>query len=154
MGLANRSNIGTKRRREIAVECPGAAPAAMPVNDYFVRKDGLEFAGTHLLIDMWGAGNLTDEKHIEAALIEAAEAAGATVLAAHLQRFDENGGISGVLVLAESHMSIHTWPERKFAAVDIFMCGRCDPELAIPVLKRAFSPATIKVNEQRRGLMP
>ena len=60
-------------------------------------------------------------------------------------------GVSGVVVLAESHISIHTWPERDFAAVDIFMCGACDPHKAIPVLKAAFSPARIDVNEQRRG---
>jgi len=129
-------------------------PEPARVNDYFVRRDGLEFAGTHLLIDLWGAGNLTDEIAIEAALREAAEAAGATFLAAHLQRFAENGGISGVLVLAESHMSIHTWPERGFAAIDIFMCGACDPYSSVPVLERAFGPEAMHVNEQRRGLVP
>ena len=130
------------------------SPEPAPVNDYFQRRDGLEFAGTHLLIDLWGAANLTSEAAIEAALREAATAAGATILAVHLQRFAENGGISGVLVLAESHMSIHTWPERGFAAIDIFMCGGCDPYAAIPVLERAFEPETIAVNEQRRGLVP
>ena len=85
---------------------------------------------------------------------DAAEAAGATFLAAHLQRFAGNGGISGVLVLAESHMSIHTWPERGFAAIDIFMCGACDPYSAVPVLERAFGPEAMHVNEQRRGLVP
>jgi S-adenosylmethionine decarboxylase len=129
-------------------------PEPAPVNDYFVRRDGLEFAGTHLLIDLWGAGNLADKIAIGAALREAAEAAGATVLAAHLQRFAENGGISGVLVLAESHMGIHTWPERGFAAIDIFMCGGCDPYSAVPVLERAFRPEAMHVNEQRRGLVP
>ncbi len=149
----SKSNVTELRRLAVTAK----APELSPVNDYFVRKDGLEFAGTHLLIDLWGARNLTDEKHIEAALIEAAEAAEAaeaTVLAAHMQRFAENGGISGVLVLAESHMSIHTWPERKFAAVDIFMCGKCEPYRAIPVLKRAFEPQSVQLSEQRRGLLP
>ena len=49
--------------------------------------------------------------------------------------------MSGVLVLAESHISIHTWPERDFAAIDIFMCGACDPYQSLPVLKAAFQPA-------------
>ena len=76
--------------------------------------------------------------HIDAALKEAAIIAGATILHSHFHHFSPNGGVSGVLVLAESHISIHTWPERDFAALDIFMCGACDPHLAIPVLKRAF----------------
>jgi S-adenosylmethionine decarboxylase len=61
--------------------------------------------------------------------------------------------VSGVLVLAESHMSIHTWPERDFAAVDIFMCGACDPYRSLPVLKDVFAPKSILLSEQRRGLI-
>ena len=61
--------------------------------------------------------------------------------------------MSGVLVLAESHISIHTWPERDFAAVDIFMCGACNPYRSLPVLKETFSPTSILLAEQRRGLI-
>ena len=64
-----------------------------------------------------------------------------------------NGGVSGVVVLAESHISIHTWPERDFAAVDIFMCGACDPHHSIPVLQAAFKPSRVSLDEQRRGLI-
>ena len=91
--------------------------------DYFVEKDGVKFAGTHLLVDLWGASNLCDPEQIDRALREAALAAGATILHSHFHHFSPNGGVSGVVVLAESHISIHTWPERDFAAVDIFMCG-------------------------------
>ncbi len=119
--------------------------------DYFVERDGMRFAGTHLLIDLWGATNLADPAHIDAALREGAVTAGATILHSHFHHFTPNGGVSGVVVLAESHISIHTWPERDFAAVDIFMCGECDPHLAIPVLQRAFGPARIDLDEQRRG---
>ncbi len=80
--------------------------------DYFVEKDGVRFAGMHLLVDLWGAGNLTDPAAIDAALREAALAAGATILHSHFHHFEPNGGVSGVVVLAESHISIHTWPER------------------------------------------
>ena len=72
--------------------------------DYFVEKDGVKFAGTHLLIDLWGASNLGDPDHIDRALREAAEAAGATILHGHFHHFSPNGGVSGVLVLAESHI--------------------------------------------------
>jgi S-adenosylmethionine decarboxylase len=119
--------------------------------DYFVERDGEKFAGTHLLVDLWGATNLCDPELIDRALREAAEAAGATILHSHFHHFSPNGGVSGVLVLAESHISIHTWPERDFAAIDIFMCGACDPHQSIPAIKEAFRPATIDLDEQRRG---
>ena len=119
--------------------------------DYFVQKDGVKFAGTHLLVDLWGATNLCDPDHIDRALRNAAEAAGATILHGHFHHFSPNGGVSGVLVLAESHISIHTWPERNFAAIDIFMCGECNPHLGIPVIEAAFTPARIDLDEQRRG---
>lgn len=134
----------------------GAAKAAAPEADerldFFVRKDGLEFAGTHLLIDLSGASRLDDLETVEAALRESAIVAGATILNVDLHHFEPNGGISGVVVLAESHISIHTWPERNFAALDIFMCGDCNPYLAIPVLKEAFRPGNIQLTEHRRGL--
>src|ERR1700744_5063093 len=121
--------------------------------DYFVQKDGVKFAGTHLLVDLWGATNLADPDHIDRALREAAEAAGAPIPHGHFHHFSPNGGVSGVLVLAESHISIHTWPERDFAAIDIFMCGACNPYHGIPALKEAFRPQSINLGEQRRGLV-
>ncbi|NVN12115.1 MULTISPECIES: adenosylmethionine decarboxylase [Nguyenibacter] len=119
--------------------------------DYFVEKDGMKFAGTHLLVDLWEARNLDDPAQIDRILCEAAVTAGATILHSHFHHFSPNGGVSGVVVLAESHISIHTWPERNFAAVDIFMCGACDPNLAIPVMQRLFQAERVEVDEQRRG---
>jgi S-adenosylmethionine decarboxylase len=119
--------------------------------DYFIARDGMTFAGMHLLVDLWGASNLDDPAHIDAALRKAAITAGATILHSHFHHFTPNGGVSGVVVLAESHISIHTWPERDFAAVDIFMCGACDPHMSIPVLRGAFAPDRVDLSEQRRG---
>jgi S-adenosylmethionine decarboxylase len=127
------------------------AEAAEDQKDYFVERDGMKFAGMHLLVDLWGATNLADPQHIDVALREAALAAGATILHSHFHHFSPNGGVSGVIVLAESHISIHTWPERDFAAIDIFMCGACDPYLTIPLLRAAFLPNRVDVDEQRRG---
>jgi S-adenosylmethionine decarboxylase len=121
--------------------------------DYFVEKDGVKFAGTHLLLDFWAARNLTDPATIDATLRVAAEAAKATILHSHFHHFGPDGGVSGVLVLAESHISIHTWPERDFAAIDIFMCGACNPYESLPVLKAAFRPERVLLSEQRRGLI-
>lgn len=107
--------------------------------------------GLHLLIDFWNAKNLTDQSVIEQTLRKAAEACGATVLNIMLHSFGENAGITGVAILAESHISIHTWPETGYAAIDIFMCGTCDPYKAIPVLKEAFLPEKEKINAFKRG---
>ncbi len=133
----------------------GATPctsAATPAADYFVEKDGLTFAGLHVLLDFWGCRKLDAMEAIEAALRAAIVAAGATILELSLHRFTSSGGISGVAILAESHISIHTWPERGYAAFDIFMCGGCDPYKAIPVLREVFQPDNVQLHEQRRGI--
>ena len=124
-----------------------------PAKDYFVERDGQKFAGMHLLIDLWGAKNLDSPALIDETLCAGAVEAGATILHSHFHHFTPNGGVSGVVVLAESHISIHTWPERDFAALDVFMCGCCDPYKVIPFLQAAFGPSTIDIDEQRRGLL-
>ncbi len=135
----------------IQISSTSSAIAVEDVKDYFVVKDGMKFAGSHLLVDLWGATNLCEPSVIDQTLREAALTAGATILHSHFHHFSPNGGVSGVLVLAESHISIHTWPERHFAAVDIFMCGACDPHLAIPVMQRTFKAARVDLDEHRRG---
>ena len=121
--------------------------------DHFVQRDGMEFAGTHLLLDLWGAEYLDNLEIVEATLRESIRVTQATLLHFHLHRFTPSGGISGVAVLAESHISVHTWPERKFAAFDIFMCGDAQPERAIKVIKNAFRPDRLNVSEHRRGTL-
>ena len=105
-----------------------------------------------MLIDLWGAINLDNAQVIEDALRESAIVSGATILHCHLHNFEPNGGISGVRVLSESHISIHSWPERGYAALDVFMCGEATPIKSIPILKKAFKPAYVNVVEARRGL--
>ncbi len=119
--------------------------------DYFIERNGERYAGTHLIIDLRGASRLDDLEVMEKALRESIKAAKATLLHIHLHHFTPNGGISGVAVLAESHISVHTWPERNFAAFDVFMCGESEPAKAIPVLEAAFSPSKVEVEEILRG---
>ncbi len=121
--------------------------------DHFVQHDGLRFAGHHLIIDLWQAEQLDDLDHIEQTLRRATEAAGATLLKIDLHRFTDTGGISGVAIIAESHISIHTWPERAYAAIDVFMCGDAKPHQTIPVLRKAFRAARIDLVEHRRGIL-
>jgi S-adenosylmethionine decarboxylase len=126
---------------------------AVAAADHFVERDGVRFAGTHLIVDLWQAQRLDNLAGVERMLREAARTCGATLLNLDLHRFTPNGGISGVAVLAESHISIHTWPERGYAAIDIFMCGEAKPHRAIEVIRKVFSPATLTVVEHKRGML-
>ena len=121
--------------------------------DHFITRDGFTFAGSHLIIDLWEAEGLDDKVRIEKAMRDAVEAAGATLLHIHLHTFTPNGGISGVAVLAESHISVHTWPERGYAAFDVFMCGDAEPKKALKVLEQAFVPKRTIVGIHKRGVL-
>ena len=119
--------------------------------DYFIERDGVRFAGTHLLIDLFGAQRLDDLKHIKETLKKCVEVSGATLLHIHLHHFTPNGGVSGVAVLAESHISIHSWPEAGYAALDVFMCGGANPHKTVDVLNGAFKPKKTVVKEHLRA---
>ena len=118
---------------------------------FLINHEGACYAGRHLLIDVWDGVNISDTDVIDTALRTGADAAGATLLHVHLHEFSENGGVSGVAVLAESHISIHTWPEWNYAAVDVFMCGGTDPMKAADVLREAFKPARLDIADHYRG---
>lgn len=110
-------------------------------------------AGTHLLADLSGiaAEKLGNCAELEALLRSAAEAAHARVLFSHFHGFGVGQGVTGVVLLAESHISIHTWPECGFAAADIFMCGSAQPELALTIIEAALQPASSRINTVRRA---
>jgi S-adenosylmethionine decarboxylase len=130
-----------------------AAPVSAPdLDDHFVVRNGVRCAGVHLIIDLYQAERLDDLEHIENTLRACVDASGATLLHTHLHRFEPNGGVSGVAVLAESHISIHSWPEHGYAALDVFMCGNANPDACVPVLREAFTPKKIAVGEHLRGL--
>ena len=122
--------------------------------EIFTERNGVRFAGQHLIIDLFDARRLDDLEHIERTLKRCAEVAGATLLHVHLHQATPNGGVSGVAVLSESHITIHSWPEAGYAAVDVFMCGAAEPERTIQVLKAAFAAEDVVVKEHRRGNAP
>ncbi len=107
--------------------------------------------GKHVLLDLTGASHLTDVVYIEKALRKAADTCGASVLDVNLHSFGEGFGVTGVALLAESHITIHTWPETGFIALDVFMCGSCDATLAIKPLQEMFLPTSINIKEILRG---
>jgi S-adenosylmethionine decarboxylase len=126
----------------------------LPVFDVKQSKPSalpLARAGTHLIVDLWGASRLDDLAAAEGAIRLAIDAAGATLLYIHMHHFGPNAGVSGVAILAESHISIHTWPERDYAALDVFMCGRCDPRLTLPIMKKVFKPTRTVIHLYARG---
>ena len=131
-----------------------AKPAVSPViddrKDHFVVRNGVRCAGVHLIVDLHGASGLDDIDLIDATLRRCVDVARATLLHIHLHHFHPNG-VSGVAVLAESHISIHTWPDAGYAALDVFMCGSASPDACIPVLRQAFKAERVEVNELLRG---
>jgi len=118
----------------------------------FSKGRYFNFAGTHLLVELWQGEGWTSLATVERVLREAVTACGATLLEIRLHRFSPYEGISGVAIIQESHVSIHTWPEFQYAAVDLFMCGKVDPYQAIPVLKAGFAPKHVQVMDIKRGI--
>lgn len=99
--------------------------------------------GLHLFLDIHGVKPelLMDLDFVKQMMVDACQATGATILSVHGHSFGEGMGVTSVVVLSESHGSIHTWPEKNLAILDFFTCGPCNPRLAIPVLQEKLQPA-------------
>lgn len=111
--------------------------------------------GRHLLVECYECDPevLNDSEVIEREMAEAARRTGATIVATNFHNFSPHG-VSGVVVIAESHLAIHTWPEYGYAAVDLFTCGEeCDPEPGFEHLKRALKAQRTVVTKMLRGCL-
>jgi S-adenosylmethionine decarboxylase len=111
--------------------------------------------GRHYIFELFGCdvGVLDNLQEIEGAMVSGAEKAGATVVGKIFHKFAPQG-VTGVVLIAESHISIHTWPELGYAAVDIFTCsGRTDPMKAFDAISALLKPSTTSVMEIKRGMM-
>jgi S-adenosylmethionine decarboxylase len=110
-------------------------------------------AGVHLLCDLYGIApeKLMNAPAIEDLLRDSALACGASILHGHFHSFGAGQGVTGVLLLAESHISIHTWPESGFAAVDIFMCGGANPRQALDLIESTLAARRCVVQTMARG---
>lgn len=111
-----------------------------------------KYAGIHLIVDIWKGRNFDNLSEIDRIIRACVQACGATLLSIDLHEFTPFGGVSGVAVLQESHISIHTWPEYEYAAMDIFVCGTLDPGNAIPVIKKGFETESLQITEIKRGI--
>ncbi len=111
--------------------------------------------GKHILAEYKGCDEsiINDIKSVEKVMIEAAKAAGATVIDSSFHRFEPHG-VSGVVIISESHLAIHTWPEHSYASVDIFTCGECmDPKISYEFLKSAFKTKDATSKTILRGIL-
>jgi S-adenosylmethionine decarboxylase len=118
--------------------------------DHFICRDNKVFAGTHLIIEVMEGTGLDCEARIQDAFRRAAALCGATLLHIHTHKFSPQG-VSGVAVLGESHITVHTWPEIGYGAFDVFMCGDADPWKAVEVFKDTFDTEEVAVRELLRG---
>ena len=112
--------------------------------------------GRHLIVEMWGVdpGLLDDEARLRELLVEAARRAGGKIIGVLFHKFEPQG-VTGVVAIAESHISIHTWPEFGYAAMDIFTCGsHVDPWRAFELAREELKPKNVNVFEIKRGLLP
>lgn len=112
--------------------------------------------GRHILVEFSGCHPdvMNDVGIIEKEMVEAARTAGATVINSSFHHFSPFG-VSGVVVIQESHLAIHTWPEYRYAAVDLFTCGETvDPWVSFEHLKKAFQATSYSAIEMNRGSLP
>ncbi|MBV8086159.1 MAG: adenosylmethionine decarboxylase [Chloroflexi bacterium] len=125
-----------------------SAPALERVAELATRPGGV---GKELIVELWDpAGvDLTDQNTIRAVLRRAVRSSGSTLIRSYFHRLEP--GITGFLLLKESHISIHTWPEYGYAALDFFTCGKADSYKALAEVEKAFQPGRVTVTEITRG---
>lgn len=114
----------------------------------------MEALGRQILVEFYDcdSDSINNVMFIESTLLEAARASGATVISHNFHKFSPHG-VSGVVVIAESHIAIHSWPEYNYAAVDIFTCGdTIDPWVIQEHLKEAFESKNTSSMEMKRGM--
>lgn len=111
--------------------------------------------GKHLIVELYGCSSelLNNLVQVEKILIEAVELSKATIVQPVFHHFSPHG-VSGVVVIAESHFTIHTWPEYGYCALDIFTCGeQIDPDESLQFMRERFQAQNMSVMEIKRGIL-
>ena len=118
----------------------------------WVKKTNKQkYAGIHLIAEFWNGKIIEDPKEIKKILAEAVKKAKSAPLETAIHKFSPQG-LTGVVLLEESHIAIHTWPEINYVAIDIFTCGeKAIPRRALEYLKKMFKPKKIEIKELKRG---
>ncbi|KPJ73573.1 hypothetical protein AMJ48_01110 [Parcubacteria bacterium DG_74_1] len=111
-----------------------------------------KYAGIHLIAEFWHGENIESPKELKRILIEAAKRAKNIPLKISIYKFSPHG-ITGVILLAESHIALHSWPEINYLAIDIFTCGcQAIPHRALEYFKKEFKPKKVEIKEIKRGV--
>lgn len=111
----------------------------------------MKYAGVHIIADFWCGKDIADQKKLKTILLRAARESQNTPLKVSIHAFSPRG-ITGVVLLAESHIAIHTWPEIGYTAIDIFTCGEgAKAAKALEFLKKELKPRRIAVKIMKRG---
>jgi len=119
----------------------------------WVKTKGERYAGIHLLAEFWQGKAVEDPSRLKEILITAAKKSHNIPLEVTIHQFKPHG-ITGVILLAESHLSIHSWPEFHYLAVDVFSCGeKGRPSLALEYLKKEFRPKKVELQIIKRGVI-
>lgn len=109
------------------------------------------FLGQHIIAEFWGTEIEEDMRKIEEILNKAAKETNSTPLKVISHKFEPRG-FSAVILLAESHIALHYWPEYKYLAVDIFTCGKdADPQKGLKYLMGVFQPKRVQIKRTKRG---
>jgi S-adenosylmethionine decarboxylase len=107
--------------------------------------------GVHIIADFWGGEVIESSRELKVLLTRAAREGKNTPLKFALYKFSPQG-ITGVVLLAESHIALHTWPEFGYTAIDIFSCGKnAKPEEALKFLQKELRPKRTRVRKMKRG---
>jgi len=110
-----------------------------------------KYAGIHLIAEFWYGKVIEDPAKIKKILKKAVQESKSTPLEEMIHKFSPQG-LTGVVLLAESHIALHSWPEIDYLAIDIFTCGnKAMPEKALNYFKKVFKPKKVKIKEIRRG---
>lgn len=111
----------------------------------------IKYAGIHLIAEFWGGKIIESPKEIRKILITATKKSNNIPLGIKIHKFQPQG-LTGFVLLAESHIAIHTWPELNYVAIDIFSCGtKGKPYRGLEYLKKVFKPKKVRVKELKRG---
>jgi S-adenosylmethionine decarboxylase len=113
----------------------------------------LDTSSKHLILELWDCKSefLDNENYVEKAMFNAAHLISTTVLNKYTRKFSPQG-VTTVIVIAESHLSIHTFPEHNYAAIDVFTCGKVDPSNLISYFKEVFQTREVIYHNFMRGV--
>lgn len=120
-----------------------------------MENRGIQALGNHLLVELYNCDPdlIDDLDYVHSILKESAEISGATIIKEVFHKFSPQG-VTGVIVISESHFAIHTWPEYGYCSIDIFTCGeKIDSAKALKNMRDKFRSDNISVSEIKRGLL-